>query len=507
MKLIKGSVMKSVDARAINEIGMAEAVLVENAGRAVCEGALELLEGDARDRKITVLSGKGNNGADGLAAARDLAAEGAQVSVILAEPPAAFGPGAALQLRILQYMPGCTFVEWAKEPERALSLCRESDLILDGLLGTSFHGVPREPLKSLIEAVNDLHKTVLAIDIPSGVEADTGASVLALQADVTVTMIAPKHGLYLYPGARYAGEIYLAGLNVPPCLVEEAPGAEYLLEPEMVRDWLPRRRADAHKGVNGRIAVLAGSLGYAGAAELCSKAVVRAGGGLVTLYTRQEVLEPLIIKNTEVMVRPQPSFDPKDLLPLLANADVVAAGPGMGKDPRTQQLLRELLPQLDQPLVLDADGLNALAGQDDLLRSLKRKIFTPHPGEMARLLGRPIGEILKHPLECAREGAEKWQAVVVLKCTPAVIALLTGELYINTTGNAGMATGGCGDVLTGTVAALLGQGLNLEKAACCAVYAHGLAGDLAAEERGQIGLKAGDLLEQLPQAIAKILEV
>ena len=271
MKLIKGSVMKSVDARAINEIGMAEAVLVENAGRAVCEGALELLEGDARDRKITVLSGKGNNGADGLAAARDLAAEGAQVSVILAEPPAAFGPGAALQLRILQYMPGCTFVEWAEEPERALSLCRESDLILDGLLGTSFHGVPREPLKSLIEAVNDLHKTVLAIDIPSGVEADTGASVLALQADVTVTMIAPKHGLYLYPGARYAGEIYLAGLNVPPCLVEEAPGAEYLLEPEMVRDWLPRRRADAHKGVNGRIAVLAGSLGYAGAAELCTR--------------------------------------------------------------------------------------------------------------------------------------------------------------------------------------------------------------------------------------------
>ena len=259
---------------------------------------------------------------------------------------------------------------------------------------------------------------------------------------------------------------------------------------------LPKRPPNAHKGMNGRIGILAGSLGYAGAAELCSKAAVRAGAGLVTLYTQPEVLQPLIIKSTEVMVRPVTEAS----LKAFQAYDVVAAGPGVGKAPETVQYLRELLPQLQQPLVLDADGLNALAGDDALLQSLKHKIFTPHPGEMARLLGVPVSQVLEDPVAAAREGARKWQAVVVLKCTPTIIAQPDGQIYINTTGNEGMATGGCGDVLTGTIAALLGQGLNLVRAACCGVYLHGLAGDLAAAN-GTIGLAAGDLLEKLPQAI------
>ena len=291
----------------------------------------------------------------------------------------------------------------------------------------------------------------------------------------------------------------LADLNTPPSLVLEAESDAELLTEDLIRHVLPKRPANAHKGMNGKIGILAGSLGYAGAAELCSKAAVRAGAGLVTLYTQPEVLQPLIIKSTEVMVRPVTEAS----LKAFQAYDVVAAGPGMGKAPETVQYLRELLPQLTQPLVLDADGLNALAGDDALLASLKQKIFTPHPGEMARLLGKNVGEILQDPVQAAREGAARWQAVVVLKCTPTVVALPAGQIFLNTTGNEGMATGGCGDVLTGTIAALLGQGLDLGQAACCGVYLQGLAGDLAAQN-GKIGLAAGDLVLQLPRALEKV---
>ena len=330
-------------------------------------------------------------------------------------------------------------------------------------------------------------------------EADHGYTDLALHARATVTMIAPKPGLYLYPGAGYTGKIILADLNTPPSLVLEAESSAELLTEDLVRHVLPKRPPNAHKGMNGRVGILAGSLGYAGAAELCSKAAVRAGAGLVTLYTQPEVLQPLIIKSTEVMVRPVTEAS----LKAFRAYDVVAAGPGAGKAPETVQYLRELLPQLDQPLVLDADGLNALAGDDVLLRSLKKKIFTPHPGEMARLLGKTAGEILQDPVQAAREGAARWDAVVVLKSTPTVVALPNGQVFLNTTGNEGMATGGCGDVLTGTIAALLGQGLDLGQAACCGVYLQGLAGDLAAGH-GKIGLAAGDLVLQLPAALEKV---
>ncbi|WP_416182351.1 NAD(P)H-hydrate dehydratase [Acidaminococcus timonensis] len=496
MKLIASAAMKKVDTKAIGEMGIPEAVLIENAGRAVADAAAELLE-DVKEKRIILFIGKGNNGGDGLAAARFLLKRGALVTLVLAEAPESFGAGAALQYKIDASFP-FTILRWEKDQNDVLQACAQADLFVDALLGTSFHGKVREPIRSLLETLQMVPVPVLAVDIPSGVAADTGHTDVALHAQVTVTMIAPKPGLYLYPGAGYTGRIVLADLNTPPSLVFEAESRAELLTEDLVQHTLPKRPPNAHKGMNGRIGILAGSLGYAGAAELCSKAAVRAGAGLVTLYTQPEVLQPLIIKSTEVMVRPVTEAS----LKAFQSYDVVAAGPGAGKAPETVQYLRELLPQLQQPLVLDADGLNALAGDDALLQSLKQKIFTPHPGEMARLLGVPVSQVLEDPVAAAREGAKKWQAVVVLKCTPTIIAEPDGQIYINTTGNEGMATGGCGDVLTGTIAALLGQGLNLVRAACCGVYLHGLAGDLAAEN-GKIGLAAGDLLAKLPQAIAR----
>lgn len=489
--------MKKVDTKAIGEMGIPEAVLIENAGRAVADAALELL-GNPREKRVILLIGKGNNGGDGLAAARFLLKRGALVTLVLAEAPESFGPGAALQYKICQSFP-FTILRWEKDQNEVLQACAQGDLFIDALLGTSFHGKVREPIRSLLETLQMVPVPVLAVDIPSGVEADHGYTDLALHARATVTMIAPKTGLYLYPGAEYTGKIILADLNTPPSLVLEAESSAELLTEDLVRHVLPKRPPNAHKGMNGRVGILAGSLGYAGAAELCSKAAVRAGAGLVTLYTQPEVLQPLIIKSTEVMVRPVTEAS----LKAFRAYDVVAAGPGAGKAPETVQYLRELLPQLDQPLVLDADGLNALAGDDVLLRSLKKKIFTPHPGEMARLLGKTAGEILQDPVQAAREGAARWDAVVVLKSTPTVVALPNGQVFLNTTGNEGMATGGCGDVLTGTIAALLGQGLDLGQAACCGVYLQGLAGDLAAGH-GKIGLAAGDLVLQLPAALEKV---
>lgn len=501
MKLIPGKLMSQVDKRAIEEMGIPEAVLIEGAGRELGDYADDAMI----DHKgtIVILVGKGNNGADGLAAARFLLRRRHHVVLVLAEPEASFGPGAAGQLRIDKNYP-MKIYQWPDQEAEILDECKNCAMLIDALLGTRFHGSVREPIRSLIGKLSGLDKKVVAVDVPSGVEADTGRVDIALHADITVTMIAPKPGLYLYPGANYAGHIVVGDLQTPPSLVEQAPSKEFRLDPFMIRDWLPRRPWNSHKGMNGKIGVVAGSLGYAGAAEMCSKAVVRAGGGLVSLYTQKEVLEPLIIKSREVMVRPLDLTAPDKVRDILKEYEVVAAGPGMGKSSVAGKCLEAVLPQLEVPIVLDADGLNLLAGKDDLLRSLKQKIFTPHPGEMARLMGCSVKEVLEHPMEIALDGAAKWNAVVVLKCAPTLIALPDGTLYMNSTGNSGMATGGCGDVLTGTIAGLLGQGLTLERAACCGVYVHGKAGDLAAVN-GKIGLQAGDLLDQLPRAIDETL--
>ena len=317
-------------------------------------------------------------------------------------------------------------------------------------------------------------------------------------------MVAPKPGLYLYPGALYAGAVKVHTIGTPKQVEEEAKSTMTLLDDAFVAPLLPHRPKNAHKGTNGRIALVAGSRGYIGAAELVSKAAVRAGGGLVTVYTEQAAWEPLAIKSTEVMVK---TFDPLDVeasIQELLSSDVVAIGPGLGKAPETVRFVRSLVQQLPMPLVIDADGLNALAGEDALLLRLPNKILTPHPGEMARLLGIPTADVLDDPIQCARLGAKRWNAIVVLKCAPTLIALPNGELFVNSTGNEGMATGGSGDVLTGTVAGLLGQVHTASAAALSGVYVHGLAGDLAKGE-GTVGMKAGDLLDKLPSAIQKVL--
>lgn len=504
MKIFLAEEMRKVDTKAIEKIGMPELVLMENAGAAVANAAESYLE-DLNSKQVVILVGKGNNGGDGLVAARLLTKRGALVTVVLAEAPSKFGVSPAAEYKILQHslVEIMTWPKKQEDKERVLEICAEADLVIDGLLGTGFKGELRGSYKEIISLMPE-GVPVLAIDIPSGVEADTGKVDEALVASLTVTMIAPKLGLYLYPGAAYSGDIWVGDLGTSGILVEEAPCKHNLVTADLVEGILPRRPVTAHKGMNGRVTVLAGAKGYIGAAELTSKAVVRAGGGLVHLYTDPEVADILATKLTEVMVEERPASVAETIGATLTS-DVLAVGPGLGKDEAKQEMLRELLLEVGMPVVLDADGLNSYAGHAGELKNISTKVLTPHPAELARLMDCSTADIVEAPIDMAVKAAKKFNAIVLLKTVPALVAEPTGRVYVNTTGNEGMATGGSGDVLTGVIAAFMGQGLDPLEAAVAGMYIHGLAGNFASK-KGKIGLRASDLIEHLPQAIKYALE-
>ena len=514
MKLLLCEEMQKVDKKAITVVGLPEMVLMENAGRAVAEATEVALDG-AAGKHIVIFVGKGNNGGDGLVAARLLDSQGAFVYVVTITGVKEITGSAAQELKVLKSCKVPIF-SWNQSREnlyRIFSLCASADFFVDAMLGTGFKGELKGNYLKAAELIESLPVPVLAIDIPSGVEANTGkVGSVAIHAQVTVTMVAPKPGLYLYPGASYSGRVVVTNIGLPGNLLAAASNKYYLLEEDMIAGLLPSRPKNAHKGMNGRISLIAGSMGLTGAAALCSEAAVRCGGGLVNLLTPKSAQSILATKLTEVMVKglcenaigELDAASVKQAVLALEQADVVAIGPGLGQSTQTQIFIRELIKKIYIPVVLDADALNALAGEVKLLENLPVKIITPHPGEMARLTGLSQEEILAEPLKIAEIYAKKWQAVVVLKCTPTIIAIPDGRVFVNSTGNEGMATGGAGDVLTGTIAALLGQGLSAENAALCGVYVHGAAGDIAAK-KGAIGLKAGDIAACLPLALQSIL--
>jgi ADP-dependent NAD(P)H-hydrate dehydratase / NAD(P)H-hydrate epimerase len=514
MKLLLTEAIHKVDDKAVKSVGLHELVLMENAGRAVADAANVALEG-AEGKRIVIFVGKGNNGGDGLVAARLLENLGAFVYVVLLNNAEEIVGSAAQELRILA---SCSteIISWEaleKKRSKAFSLCAGADLFIDAMLGTGFKGELTGGYLRAAELMEQLPVPALAVDIPSGVEANTGhVASTAVHAQITVTMVAPKLGLYLYPGASYSGNVIVANIGLPESILEATSSKYYLLDEEMIAELLPVRPANSHKGMNGRISIVAGSSGFTGAAALCSEAAVRSGGGLVNLLTPKSQQGILATKLTEVMVTGicaeelgalcEDSFSQVELA--AEEADVLAIGPGLGQTETTKVFVQTLIQKLLMPMVLDADALNAIAGCTEILHNIPAKVLTPHPGEMARLTGLTQEEILANPLRVAVDYAKKWQAVLVLKCAPTVIALPDGNAFINSTGNAGMATGGAGDVLTGTIAALMGQGLSLSDAALCGVYIHGLAGDLAAKN-GLIGMKAGDIASCLPLALQSIL--
>ncbi|MGL5206212.1 MAG: NAD(P)H-hydrate dehydratase [Acidaminococcaceae bacterium] len=509
MKLFLAEEMKEIDNAVTREFGLPGLLLMENAGRDVAATAESILE-DCHGKRIVVFAGKGNNAGDGFAAARTLLNRGAQVTVILLADMNSYSGDAFIQLEVLRKCNPFIFnLNNEQDWDKAKIAGELADLVIDGLLGTGFHGELNADFARAVELINSVAAPVLAIDIPSGVEPDTGkVARIAVKADVTVTIAMPKPGLYLYPGAEYAGEIMVAEIGIPEVLLAEADSKNELVTRSLAKTKLPFRQGNAHKGMAGRVAVLAGSPGFTGAAALCSFAAVKAGAGLVTLLTPLSSQNILAAKLNEVMVQGLIERLPGvlgggavgDVRHWLEKSDVLAVGPGLGTSEATKEVIRDILQGCGKPVVIDADALTALVENTEILLRMKcPKIITPHPAEMARLIGAETADVDADRLAVASLYAVEWQTVVVLKGAPTVVAAPDGSVYINTTGNEGMATGGCGDVLTGIIAALLGQGLSAADAAVLGVYLHGLAADFVAEN-GKIGLAAGQISEFLPRA-------
>ena len=513
MKLVTAKEMKALDVQAQNDYAMPGILLMDNAAQAVAEAvheALTALEGE----RVVIFCGGGNNGGDGLGAARWLQSYGVSVrAFVVGAALDAVQGDAALELAMFTKAGGrvealSTEDDWVLA-ELAAS---KADVLVDALLGTGFHGELEGDILRACELLNKSEKYILAVDIPTGVNADNGAvSENAVRADHTVTMALVKTGLLLYPGREYCGDIELADISMPVKLVEEYQSDKYRLTDEIVRELLPLRKANAHKGDAGRVVICAGSPGYTGAAALASDAAVKAGAGLVSLYTPLSSRDVLAIKLTEVMVHGLLERMPgilgggaaSDVASNAEAADVLAIGPGLGTSESTQEAVRTILQKITTPVVIDADALTALAGHTEILAAMQaQKVLTPHPGEMARLTGLEIAEIEADRINIAKKYAEQWQAIVVLKGAPTVIGCSNGTVYVNSTGNSSLATGGSGDVLTGIIAGLAAQEISLQEAAICGVYLHGLAAELTGID---IGLAAGELAALLPQAREQVL--
>jgi len=505
LRVIYPHEMQALDEAAAKS-GMNPLDLMETAGRELALAARNML-GVPEGRKVTIVAGKGKNGGDGLVAARYLAEWGAQVRVIMLAGagelhPDALANHAKLEPELLE--------DWPAEGPEPAGL-RQADLIIDCIFGIGFRGIAEGLYAAAIEAVNDSLAPVLAADIPSGVDgADGCVRGPAVRAERTVTFALPKTGLYLYPGAELVGELEVRDIGIPALLLTEVTASDIgTIDEDQVSALLPARDSDAHKGTNGRVLVLAGSVGMTGAAALASLAALRAGAGMATLGVPRSLNPILETKLTEVMTLPLPETGEQALSieaagpALLAaeRADAVALGPGMGTGGETCELVMALLRQVDKPLVLDADGLNCAAENPQALAERPGPlVLTPHPAELSRLTGRSTGEILDDRMGTVKEAAQRFGCAVVLKGAHTLVADPAGRVRINLTGSSGMATAGSGDVLTGCIAALLAQGLSPFEAALCGVYLHGLAGELAAVTVGEIGMLAGDITAALPVA-------
>jgi len=487
MKVLTADQMREVDRRTI-EAGVPSLVLMENAGLRVVEFLQERFA-PLRNHRVAVFCGKGNNGGDGLAIARQLYMRRmvAALYVVLACDPSELRGDAAANYQMLSFL-GCP-VHLEVTPEM-----HAATIVIDALLGTGVRGAAAGRIAELIHEINTGFPgaEVVAVDIPSGLSSDQPESEGEwVRAGYTVTFTAPKIGQVLPPGCDRVGQLRVAAIGTPPRLMEDDDRLWLSVsEPEDFQTLLARRQPGGHKGTYGHVLAVAGSFGKTGAAAMCGLAALRAGAGLVTVASAVEAIPVIAGHAPELMTEPLPgNADGKD---------VIAIGPGLGRSEEAQALVRRVVSEYPQPVVIDADALwpMPLAGGDRL------RVLTPHPGEMARLTGKFTMEIQAGRVEAAREYALQHHAVVVLKGQRTVIAFPSGKVWINPTGTPAMGKGGSGDILTGMLAGFLAQfPRDPETAIRAAVYLHGLAGELAAARLGDKCVLATDLLEFLPEAI------
>ena len=517
MYLVTANEMSKMDRETIELFGIPGRVLMENAGRGATRILLKRF-GGLSDKKVGVIAGRGNNGGDGFVIARYLAQKGIRVSVYLLAVSSLVKGDAAANLKLLPHLN----VPVIEIPDQNLFLKNSAsmlnhDIWVDAILGTGLKSDVKGHFKEVIEFINGLNKPVFAVDIPSGLNSDTGRPCGAcIRAHTTATFAFAKIGHLLFPGADYTGNLEIIDIGIPPHIAERAGPFRYLLTRDSVRKSFQPRHSDAHKGNAGHLLVIAGSTGKTGAAAMTAMSAMRTGAGLVSLGIPESlnpVLESLCI---EAMTCPLPenhegvldesSFDM--IIKLLAGKKCLAIGPGLGTGIKTKNLVCRIIRECMIPIVIDADALNSLAGNTQILQNLKVPvILTPHPGEMARLIGKTTDYIRKDRINCARDFALKFNVHLILKGARTVIAHPDGRVFINPTGNPGMASGGMGDVLTGIIASLIAQGCSPESATHVGVYLHGAAADALAKKIGPFGFLATEVMNAIPEQIGKHLHI
>jgi ADP-dependent NAD(P)H-hydrate dehydratase / NAD(P)H-hydrate epimerase len=511
VQVATASEMRNIDQRTIEVYRVPSIVLMEHAGIQLLRFMQTRLSGLERCH-VTIVTGRGNNGGDGFVLARHLWHLGINTRILLLAPRRRLRGDARRAYEMAQAfgvpMLACTTSQtW----RRAVSTLRDTDIVVDAMLGTGLNKPPTGLYAEAIETLNAIQKPIVAVDIPSGLSADAGSLPGAyVQATYTVTFALPKRGLLLYPAAAAVGELHIVDIGIPAPAIEAEGIPVALLEQNAIRRMLPHRRRDAHKGSHGHLLIVAGSLGKSGAGVLASQAALRAGAGLVTWALPLGLAPAMASRLTEVMTLPVAESTAGGiaeaaipaLCQFLQRASALVLGPGLGTDPSTAACVHTLLGRTPVPVVIDADGLNCLVEHLDVLQECSQPvILTPHPGEMARLLGTDTATVQAQRLEIACDFAQRYNVYVVLKGAYTVLYAPDGRRWINPTGNPAMATAGTGDVLAGVMGALLCQGLEPLPAAQCGIYLHGLAGDHVRDRLGDHGLIASDVLEELPYAI------
>ncbi len=510
MKITSAAEMRETDRITTEKFGVPSLDLMEHAGTAVADFALRHYP---NAKKIAVVCGKGNNGGDGFVAARKLQEAGKQVRVLLLADPAELRGDAAEMFRRMEIQP----IVVKTTEKLSSSEVFESDLLLDAILGTGF----KPPVKGLyadaITAMNASAAPVIAVDIPSGADADAMApdTTLRARADAVATFTAPRPAHVF--AELTAGETEVAPIGSPEEAIISSLGLN-LITPHDFAEFLAPREPEGQKGIYGHALIVGGSFGKSGAAAMAGVACLRSGVGLATVATPRSVVPTVASYAPELMTEPVAESDSgtitaeavAQLDPLLKAMNVVAIGPGISRNPETVSFVHQFVPQCPKPLVIDADGLNAFAGNTAALNGSKRfLVLTPHPGEMARLTGKTVKEVQADRIGIARAFAKGHQCVLVLKGHRTLVAIPDGTVWANVTGNPGMATGGAGDVLTGMTAGLLAQAHAMKspdahvKAVIAAVYLHGLAGDVARERMGEASLIATDIIAGLPEAFRR----
>ena len=515
MYLVTASEMQQMDRQTIESFGIPGRVLMENAGLGATHVLLDQFDNITK-KKVGVIAGRGNNGGDGFVIARYLAQKGSNVTVYLFAESARVKGDAAANLKLLMSL-DISLIEMPDEKSflaHKTGMCHQ-DVWVDALLGTGLKSDVKGYFKKIIEFINDLSKPVFSVDIPSGLNSDTGQVCGAcIRAKATATFAFAKTGHIVFPGVEYTGNLEIIDIGIPDHIVKNIGPKQYLLTRDRIRMAFKSRSPDAHKGTTGHILVVAGSIGKTGAAAMTAMSAMRAGAGLVTLAIPESLNPVLETQVLEAMTYPLPetkggvigesSFN--KIMDLLSGKKCLAIGPGLGEAAQTKKLVHRIIKESLTTLVIDADGLNNIAGSTQILKKAKAPvILTPHPGEMAKLTDSTTESVQKDRITCARQFAKKFNVHIVLKGAKTIIAHPDGNVFINPTGNPGMASGGMGDVLTGIIAGLISQGFSPESAAHTGVYLHGAAADLLAEKIGPFGYLSTEVMNAIPGQIKLIL--